>query len=243
MNIKAFWRDIRFLQAFAQIVFVLLIALAAGYLYANVTTNLERRGLTVGYGFIEGPASFDIGESFIPYEASDNYGRALKVGIINTLVVSGLGIIFTTILGIFAGVARLSSNWIVSKFAAAYIGVIRNSPLIIQLMFWYFGIILQLPAVRKAEALPGSIYLTQRGIYLPWFEPTAAFDSWKINIWFALISVIAVWITIKIINARASHYRRIGIFATSSFRFLLYGSASLHNPKRLSWNQSLNWRA
>ena len=79
MNIKAFWRDIRFLKILAQVIFIIVLALAAGYLYLNVTSNLARQGLAVGYGFMKNPASFGIGESFIPYEPSDTYGRALLV--------------------------------------------------------------------------------------------------------------------------------------------------------------------
>src|SRR5687767_15763183 len=134
MNIKAFWRDIRFLQIIAQVIFVLLVALAAGFLYANLSSNLARQGLTVGYGFITNPASFDIGESYISYNASNSYGRALLVGLVNTLVISALGILLTTVVGIIAGVARLSTNWLISRLSAAYVGVIRNTPLLIQLM-------------------------------------------------------------------------------------------------------------
>ena len=203
MQLSPFFRNIRVLQVLAQIVFVLLLALAAGFLYANVTTNLDRQGLTVGYDFITNPASFDIGESHIPYEASDNYGRALLVGLVNTLVVSALGIVLTTIVGVIAGVARLSSNWLISRLAAAYVGVIRNTPLIIQLAFWYFGIILKFPSVRNAVALPGSIFLTQRGLYLPWYEPLPAFDSWRIYVWIALVSIAAIWFIFRLIQNRS----------------------------------------
>ena len=203
MHISAFFRNVRVLQILAQIIFVLLLALAAGFLYANVSTNLARQGLAVGYDFITNPASFDIGESHIPFEASDNYGRALLVGLVNTLVVSALGIVLTTIVGVIAGIARLSSNWLISRLAAAYVGVIRNTPLIIQLAFWYFGIILKLPPVRNAVALPGSIFLTQRGVYLPWYEPLPAFDSWRIYVWIALVSIAAIWFIFRLIQNRS----------------------------------------
>ncbi|MCI0607538.1 MAG: ABC transporter permease subunit [Anaerolineae bacterium] len=202
MQITAFWRNVRFLQALGQVVFVLMLALAAGFLYANVSTNLARQGLTVGYDFLTNPASFDIGESYISYEASNSYGRAILVGLVNTLVVSALGIVLTTFVGVIAGIARLSSNWLISRIAAAYVGVIRNTPLIIQLMFWYFGIILQLPAVKEAVALPGPIFLTRRGLYLPGFEATPAFDAWKIYIWVALASLIVIWLIFRWIQNR-----------------------------------------
>ena len=203
MQISAFWRNVRVLQVLAQIVFVLLLALAAGFFYANVATNIDRQGLTVGYDFITNPASFDIGESYVPYEPSDSYGRALLVGLVNTLVVSAVGILLTTIVGVIAGIARLSSNWLISRLAAAYVGVIRNTPLIIQLMFWYFGIILQLPRVREAIALPGPVYLTQRGVYLPWYEPLPSFDSWRVYIWVALVSLAVIWFIFRLIQSRS----------------------------------------
>ena len=203
MHLSAFLRNVRVLQVLAQIVFVLLLALAAGFLYANVATNLARQGLTVGYDFITNPASFGIGESYISYEPSDNYGRALLVGLVNTLVLSALGIILTTVVGVIAGIARLSSNWLISRLAAAYVGVIRNTPLIIQLMFWYFGIILQLPAVREAIALPGGVYLTQRGLYLPGYETMPAFGSWRIYVWVALVSFVVIWLIFKWIQNRS----------------------------------------
>ncbi|HEX5943138.1 MAG TPA: ABC transporter permease subunit, partial [Anaerolineales bacterium] len=134
MDIRTLWRDIRFLKILAQLIFLIALVSIAAYLYINVTTNLARQGLTMGYGFMKNPASFGIGESFIPYDPSNTYARALLVGLVNTLVVSALGIVLTTIVGVLAGVARLSSNWLINKFAAAYVGVIRNTPLLLQLM-------------------------------------------------------------------------------------------------------------
>jgi len=204
MNIKAFWRDIRVLKMLAQVIFIIVLALAAAYLYRNVDANLARQGLAVGYGFMKNPASFGIGESYIPYEPSDTYGRALLVGLVNTLVVSALGIVLTTIVGVLAGVARLSSNWLINRFAAAYVGVIRNTPLLLQLMFWYFGVIIQLPAVKQAIELPGPVYLSQRGVYIPWAEATATFPAWRVFIIIAVISIFITWFALRSAQKRAS---------------------------------------
>jgi general L-amino acid transport system permease protein len=204
MNPTALWRDIRVLKLLAQLIFVIVLALTAAYLYINVTTNLARQGLTVGYGFMRNPASFGIGESFIPYEPSNTYARALLVGLVNTLVVSALGIVFTTIVGILAGVGRLSSNWLINRFAAAYVGVIRNTPLLLQLMFWYFGVIIQLPSVRQAVDLPGPIFLTQRGVYMIWGEGTSAFPAWRVFILIALLSIGVIWYVFRSAQKRAS---------------------------------------
>lgn len=203
MQIQAFWRDIRFLKLLAQFIFVIALALAAAYLYLNVSANLAQRGLTVGFGFLKNPASFDIGESFIPYNAADTYQRALLVGLINTLVVSALGIVLTTVIGVLAGVARLSSNWVINKAAAAYVGVIRNTPLLLQLMFWYFGVILQLPRVKEAVRLPGPVYLTQRGIYMAWAEPTSTFPAWRFFIIAALVSAVIIFLLLRAAQKRS----------------------------------------
>ena len=204
MQIQALWRDIRVLKILAQLAFIVVLALAAAYLYANVTTNLARQGLTMGYGFMKNPASFGIGESFIEYDPSNSYARALLAGLVNTLVVSAVGIVGATIVGILAGVARLSSNWLINKFAAAYVGVIRNTPLLLQLMFWYFGVIIQLPSVREAIQLPGPIFLTQRGVYMTWGEGTATFSAWRIFVLLALISIFVVWFSLRVAQQRSS---------------------------------------
>lgn len=204
MNIRVLSRDIRFLNILAQVGFLLVLVVVIGYLYFNVTANLARQGLTMGYGFLRNPASFGIGESFIPYDPSNTYGRALLVGLVNTLVVSALGIVFTTVVGILAGVARLSSNWLIRRFAAAYVGVIRNTPLLLQLMFWYFAVILQLPGVQEAVALPGSVFLTQRGIYMVWGEGTATFPAWRVFILLAILSMFLVWFALRSAQKRAS---------------------------------------
>jgi general L-amino acid transport system permease protein len=204
MNITTLWRDIRFLKILAQLIFIIVLVSIAAYLYINVTTNLARQGLTMGYGFMNNPASFGIGETFISYDPSNSYARALLVGLVNTLVVSALGIVFTTVIGIVAGVARLSSNWLINKFAAAYVAVIRNTPLLLQLMFWYFGVIIQLPGVRQAIQLPGPVFLTQRGVYMIWGEGTATFPAWRIFILLALISIFVIWFALRSAQRRAS---------------------------------------
>jgi general L-amino acid transport system permease protein len=248
MHTKAFWRDLRFLQLLAQVLFIAALAVAAGLLYTNVRYNLNRLGLTVGYDFLNNPASFDIGESFIPYKASDSYGHAILVGIANTLVVSVVGIVFTTILGVLAGVARLSTNWLVNKLAGAYVAIFRNTPLIIQLMFWYFGVIIQLPAVRQAITLPGPIYLTKRGVYMPWPNATATFGSWSIFILIAIISIVLLWFVYKTYTRRTGLsvplYLYLGYLALPVA--ILWLGAAVQPRSPLEWNipalSGLNFR-
>jgi general L-amino acid transport system permease protein len=187
-----FWRDVRVIRVALQIGFVLILAAAAAALYANLQANLARRGIELGYGFLVSTAGFDIGESFIPYAASDTYGRALLVGYVNTIVLAVLGILFATILGVLAGIARLSSNYLIRQIAAGYVGLIRNTPLLIQLLFWYFAITLQLPPVRQALELPGPIYVSQRGIYLTWPMATEAFAAWAPFLIAAVLSPLGI---------------------------------------------------
>jgi general L-amino acid transport system permease protein len=149
-----FWRDVRVIRVALQIGFVLILAAAAAALFANLQANLTRRGIELGYGFLVSTAGFDIGESFIPYAASDTYGRALLVGYVNTIVLAVLGILFATILGVLAGIARLSSNYLIRQIAAGYVGLIRNTPLLIQLLFWYFAITLRCRPCAKRLNCP-----------------------------------------------------------------------------------------
>jgi general L-amino acid transport system permease protein len=204
MSITTLLRDIRFLKILAQVVFVAALALVAYYFFKNVSTNLTRQGMTVGYDFLRNPASFDIGETYISYNASNTYARALLVAFVNTLVVSGLGIIFATVVGVLVGVARLSSNWLLNKFAAIYVGVIRNTPLLLQLLFWYLAVIIQLPSVREAVRLPGPIFLTQRGVYLAWVEATGTFDAWRWYIITAFIFILIIWYILRRMQRAAS---------------------------------------
>ena len=130
-----FWRNPEKRAIVFQVVALLLVAVVSYYLYSNTQANLERQSIATGFGFLDKEASFEIGESVIEYSAADSYADALLVGALNTVKVSFIGIIFTLILGTIVGVARLSSNWLVSKIAAGYIEVMQNIPVLLQLFF------------------------------------------------------------------------------------------------------------
>ena len=196
------WRDLRVLRVFGQVVFVVVVVLVGSRLYANMRANLERQGLATGYDFLSNPGSFDIGERLIPYAASDTYGRAFVVGMLNTVMVSVIGITFATVVGGVMGVARLSPNWLIRQIAAAYVLLIRNTPLLLQLFFWYFGVVIQLPKVKESLALSGSIFLNQRGLYLPWPRPTETFETWQPYLFAALVAPFALWLALNLIQKR-----------------------------------------
>ncbi len=134
--------------------------------YSNLIANMSARGLQFGFGFLDRSAGIPIGEHVIPYTPADTYARALTVGLLNTLRVAVVGIAIATVLGVFLGLARLSTNPLLRGLTGGYIEVIRNTPLVLQLVFWH-TIILQLPSVRQAlSPLPG-VFLSQRGVKLP----------------------------------------------------------------------------
>jgi len=173
---RAFWRDDRFIQIAAQ---VAVIAVVAGLLYLafrNMADALARQGITLGFGFLESAAGFDLGESLIPYSNTDTFARALLAGLLNTLLVSVLGIVFSTVLGIAVGIARLSGNWLVNRLAWLFVELMRNVPLLVLLIFIYTAIFLKLPRVRQAISV-GPIYLSNRGVAIPWGEPT---ETWPL---------------------------------------------------------------
>ncbi len=172
------WRDVRVLRVVAQVGLLMVVGIGGALLITNLTTAMAERGLSFGYGFLDRRAGFEIGESPIPYDATATYGQAFIVGLLNTLFVSAVGIVLATVLGVIIGVARLSPNWLVSKVSAGYVEVIRNTPLLVQLFVIYFAVLLQLPAVRDTIALPGSIFLNQRGLFVPAPQIGATFGAW-----------------------------------------------------------------
>lgn len=136
-------------------------------LFNNTLDNMQARGIRTGFGFLDNQAGFGVLFSLIPYSESMSYFRVFLVGLLNTLLVSAVGIILATVLGFIIGIARLSGNWLVSRLALAYIEVFRNIPLLLQIFFWYFAVIRSLPGTRNSVSLLGLAFLNNRGIYLP----------------------------------------------------------------------------
>jgi general L-amino acid transport system permease protein len=151
-----------------QVALCLAVGFIAYEAFTNAADNLARARIATGFGFWNNTAGFDISQTLIEYAAqSSSYGRAFWVGLLNTLLVGGLGIVFATVLGFAIGIARLSSNWLVAKVAAGYVELIRNLPLLLQLLFWYNAVLKALPETRDSYAVAGSIFLSNRGLVLP----------------------------------------------------------------------------
>ena len=160
------WRDAKIRSLFYQALTLILLAAGIGYLAYNTVTNLEQRGIASGFRFLEHPTGFGVLFTLIEYSEASTYGRAYIVGIVNTLFVSAIGVVLATILGVTMGVARLSSNWLVAKLATVYVEVVRNIPLLLQILFWY-GVFQQLPSLRQSVNFGDAIFINLRGIYLP----------------------------------------------------------------------------
>ena len=152
------------------------IAFLAWSAISNAVENLSRANVASGFGFWDDIAGFDISQSLIDYATTSSYGRAFWVGLLNTLLVAGLGVVFATVLGFVIGIARLSTNWLVARVAAFYVEIIRNLPLLLQLLFWYNAVLKALPGVRESLAIPGGGFLNNRGLFLPkpLFQPRLA---------------------------------------------------------------------
>jgi general L-amino acid transport system permease protein len=184
------WSDERVRGIVWQVLVVGFIGAIVWWLWSNTVHNLEVRRIATGFGFLGREAGLPIAESVIEYSPTDTYLRALTVGLLNTLKVAIVGIILATVLGTLVGIARLSKNWLLAKIAAVYVEVIRDLPLLLQLLFWY-ALLQSLPGPRQALNPVQGVFLSNRGLKLPWIE-------WQDAHSFALIAfllgALATWL-------------------------------------------------
>ena len=180
-----------------QIVTIGVVVGLGWFLYTNLLHNLDRLQIQTGWDFLERASSFDIGESMIEYSSASPYWKALLVGLINTFRIAIIGCILATILGVFVGVASLSRNFLVNKITAGYIHILRNIPVLLQMIFW-ITLMHALPTVREAKPVLG-VVATQRGLYMP--VPAADF-GWTTAVIGGLIAVLAIWMLGRWARAR-----------------------------------------
>jgi general L-amino acid transport system permease protein len=174
----------------ALIVFVgVLIYIGA----SNAIRNLQAQNIASGFGFLENTAGFAISQTLIPYSVTSTYGDAFIVGLLNTLLVAAIGIVLATILGFIIGIARLSSNWLVAKVATAYVEIVRNLPLLLQLLFWYFAVVKSLPSPRESFGPWAGTYLNIRGLFMP--RPVFGPGSWLFDlaIVVAIVAIVVIY--------------------------------------------------
>ncbi len=187
------WRNQRVIRYTIQVVVILLLIAVVIVLGNNLVNNFQQKNIRLGFDFLSRKASFDIGDKVIDFRRSDPYIKAILVGLLNSLRVMVVGIVLATFIGITVGIGRLSDNWLVRQITTVYVEIFRNTPLLLQLFFWYSAVFLNLPRVDNPMVLLGSVYLSNRGINIPWPGGTT-------STWFALgficlsvILAIIIW--------------------------------------------------
>ena len=191
----AIWNDPTFRSIAFQVIAAIAIVWSIWYLFDNTMTNMERRGITTGFAFLNETAGFGILMSLIEYDETHTYGRTFVVGLLNTLLISVVGIIAATIFGFILGVARLSHNWLIAKIATVYVEMLRNIPLLLQIFFWYTAALQALPHPKQSYNFFDSFFLNARGFYMPGPMPEGGFNI-VLVIFFAAIAAtvyIARW--------------------------------------------------
>ena len=173
-----------------QIITVVAVVAMGWYLFDNTQTNLQHRGITSGFGFLENSAGFGIAQHLIPFTESDTYARVFLIGLLNTLLVTFIGVVLATLLGFIVGVARLSNNWIINKLATVYVEVFRNIPPLLQILFWYFAVFLTLPGPRAAHGFLGSFFVSSRGLNMPAAIATDAAWPFVISVVLAIVAIV-----------------------------------------------------
>ncbi|MGL4960802.1 MAG: amino acid ABC transporter permease [Inquilinus sp.] len=240
--------DPRLRAIFYQIVLLLVVVGIGWFLVSNLIHNREVRGIQTGYGFLSREAGFAISESPISYSPSDPYARAFLVGLVNTLQVSILGIILATLLGLVVGVSKLSSNWLLAKLAAAYVDIVRNIPLTVQLLLWAGLIRVSAPPPRQAvNPVPG-VFISNRGIQVPSLESNPIF------LWVAIAALVALliaWVIARWARQRQaatgqpfhSFWVGLGLFIGLPLVVWLVGGApaALEIPELKGFNFSGGW--
>ncbi|MFA6265197.1 MAG: amino acid ABC transporter permease [Pseudolabrys sp.] len=189
-----FYNDPKIRSIAYQVALCIVIAALVYGAATNAIDNLQRAHIASGFGFWDNTAGFDISQTLISYSNLSTYGRAFWVGLLNTLLVAGLGIVFATILGFVIGIARLSKNWLVNKAATTYVEIIRNVPLLLQLLFWYNAVLKALPDLRDSVKMPGGFVLNNRGFFLPDPLPQAGFGFVTIAFFIGIVGSIGYYI-------------------------------------------------
>jgi general L-amino acid transport system permease protein len=171
-----------------QILFVAVLAWIGYEIVANARVNLESQRITSGFGFLSNTAGFDVSQNLIPYSGSDTYTRVFFVGLVNTLVVAVIGIFFATVIGFIVALGRLSPNWLLSRISGGYVELVRNLPVLFQILFWYLAVLGALPGPRQSISLFGSIFLSNRGLVVPKPVPQAGLEAVAVALLIAIVA-------------------------------------------------------
>jgi general L-amino acid transport system permease protein len=175
-----------------QILFVAVLVWLVYEIVSNASENLKAQRITAGFGFLENTAGFDVSQNLIPYSGSDTYTRVFFVGLLNTLLVSAVGIFFATVIGFIVALGRLSPNWLLARIATGYVELVRNLPLLFQILFWYLAVLAALPGPRQSISLFGIFFLNNRGLIIPKPIGEPGFEP------FVLAGLIAIGVSIAL---------------------------------------------
>ena len=173
-----------------QLLFVAVLAWLAYEIVANARANLQAQRIAAGFGFLSNTAGFDINQSLISYTGGDTYGRVFVIGLLNTLLVSAIGIFFATIIGFIVALGRLSPNWLLSRISGGYVELVRNLPLLFQMLFWYLAVLAALPNPRQSVSIFDSIFLSNRGLVIPRPIGTPGFEPFVAALVIAIVAII-----------------------------------------------------
>jgi general L-amino acid transport system permease protein len=173
-----------------QILFVAALAWIGYEILANARANLQSQRITSGFGFMEQTAGFDVSQNLIPYSGSDTYTRVFLVGLVNTLLVAVIGIFFATIIGFLIALGRLSPNWLLSRLSGAYVELVRNLPVLFQILFWYLAVLSALPNPRQSIALFGSFFLSNRGLVIPKPIANTGLEPFAVAVLIAIVAAL-----------------------------------------------------
>src|SRR3954465_13146338 len=176
-----------------QILFVAALVWVAYEIVANARANLAAQRITSGFGFLDNTAGFDVSQSLIPYSGSDTYTRVFLVGLLNTLLVSIIGIFFATLLGFLVALGRLSPNWLLSRISGGYVELIRNLPLLFQILFWYLAVLAALPNPRQSISIFDKFFLSNRGLVIPKPIGEPGFEPFVLALLIAIVVTVALW--------------------------------------------------
>ncbi|HIC1282706.1 TPA: amino acid ABC transporter permease [Escherichia coli] len=196
-----------------QILAVVAAVSIVGWLFHNTVTNLSNRGITSGFAFLDRGAGFGIVQHLIDYQQGDTYGRVFIVGLLNTLLVSALCIVFASVLGFFIGLARLSDNWLLRKLSTIYIEIFRNIPPLLQIFFWYFAVLRNLPGPRQAVSAFDLAFLSNRGLYIPSPQLGDGFIAFILAVVMAIVLSVGLFRFNKTYQIKTGQLRRTWPFA------------------------------
>jgi general L-amino acid transport system permease protein len=176
-----------------QILFVAVLAWIGYEIVANARANLQSQRITAGFGFLNNTAGFDVSQNLIPYSGSDTYTRVFLVGLLNTLLVSVIGIFFASMIGFMVALGRLSPNWLLARISGAYVELIRNLPPLFQILFWYLAVLSALPNPRQSISLFGTFFLSNRGFVVPRPIGNPGFEAFAFAVVLGIVASLLLW--------------------------------------------------